>query len=456
MPRKVLKLYPLKDKNNKGIFTPTQVLALGFLVLILTGTILLSLPLATNGKKLSLLDALFTATSATCVTGLVVVDTGTYFSHFGQGVILFLIEIGGLGFMTFATMFAIFLGKRITLKERILLQEALNQQSLEGIVRLAKSVLGLTFLIQMVGAFLLTIRFLPEMGLSKAAYYGVFHSISAFNNAGFDIFGNFTSLTASVNDWFVNIVVIALIVLGGLGFLVLTEVYLDKGKRISLHSRIVLKTSAILIALGTISILFFEYSNPQTLGGLSGTYKLWAALFQSVTTRTAGFNTISLADMRETSLILVMLFMFIGASPGSTGGGIKTTTFVAVVLSVINTYRGKNQVVIGERTLPDEIIKKALAIVLTGVLWVIVVTAVLTITEKASFIALLFETTSAFGTVGLSMGITPQLSSAGKVAIMLTMYAGRVGPLTLAFALAQKRKVSTVHVKYPEEKILIG
>lgn len=456
MSKTILKILRNKNKNYNGIFTPTQVLVLGFLTLISIGTILLSLPYATYGKNISLLDAFFTATSATCVTGLVVVDTGTYFTLFGQIVILVLIEIGGLGFMTYATMFAILLGRKITLKERILLQEALNQRSLEGIVKLTKSVIKFTFFIQASGALLLSIRWAGEMGWSKAIYYGVFHSISAFNNAGFDIFGHFNSLTGSLNDWYVNAIIMILIVFGGLGFIVLTELYTSRGKRISLHTSLVLKTSLILILSGAFFIFILEYNNPKTIAGLNNIYKIIASLFQSITTRTAGFNTISFGDMRVTTLILVMIYMFIGASPGSTGGGIKTTTFIAVVLSVINTYKGKNEVVVRERTLSDETIKKALAIVLTGVLWIIVATAILTLTENLDFITLLFETTSAFATVGLSMGITTKLSALGKMVIIVTMYAGRVGPLTLAFALAQKKKINTAQLKYPEERILIG
>ncbi|PKM90196.1 MAG: Trk family potassium uptake protein [Firmicutes bacterium HGW-Firmicutes-12] len=443
---------PLKKK----VSNPARILVLGFLFLIIIGAILLSLPYATvDGKGATFLDALFTATSAVCVTGLVVVDTGTYYSVFGQVVILFLIELGGLGFMTFATLFAIILGKRITLKERILLQEALNQLTLEGIVRLVKLVLQIAFVIQIIGALVLTLHWLKEFTFGKAAYFGIFHAVSAFNNAGFDLFGGFDSLTAYTGDIVVNLVILVLVILGGLGFVVISEVQIKRGRKLSLHSQIALISTVVLILLGLVIVFILEYNNPHTLSSMSLFDKGIASLFQAVTPRTAGFNTLPINSLTETTILFMMIYMFIGANPGSTGGGIKTTTFVSLLTAIFANLRGKKEYTLLERTLPRETVEKAITITFSGLLLIIIITGMLTLTEEAGMINLLFETVSAFGTVGLSLGVTPSLSSLGKLAIMFTMYTGRIGTLTLAFALAQ-RNVSTTHIKYPEEKILIG
>ncbi len=438
------------------IMTPSRVLVVGFATVILLGALLLTLPQATqDGLGLSFLNAIFTATSAVCVTGLVVVDTATTFTLFGQWIILFLIQVGGLGFMTFATLFAMILGKRITFKERLLLQEALNQVSVEGVVRLTKSVLQISFAIEAIGAFILTLRWYSDFGFSKALYYGVFHSISAFNNAGFDLFGNFTSLTAFVGDPFVNITIMLLIICGGLGFVVLADLLGDR-KKFRLHTKIVLKVSGVLILGGAVFILIMEFTNPKTLGPLPIGTKILAAFFQSVSPRTAGFNTIDIANMYETSLLSMIVLMFIGASSGSTGGGIKTTTFIAIVLSVLSTYRSDPHVVIKDRTIPRDVIAKAWAITTSAAILIFMILLVLSHTENSDLLTVLFEVTSAFGTVGLSMGITPHLSVVGKIAIALTMFIGRVGPLTLAFVLTQKRNKVSTQIKYPDERIMIG
>lgn len=434
---------------------PSQVLVLGFALVILFGALLLTLPQATqNGLGLPFLNAVFTATSAVCVTGLVVVDTATTFTNFGEWVILLLIQVGGLGFMTFATLFAMILGRRITLKQRLLLQEALNQVSVEGIVRLVRSVLKISFAIEAIGALILTLRWQSDFGWSKALYYGVFHSVSAFNNAGFDLFGNFSSLTAYVGDPVVNITIMLLIICGGLGFIVLADL-LGPRKRYRLHTKIVLQVSAALILIGAVVIFLMEFTNPKTLGPLPIGTKVLAAFFQSVSPRTAGFNTLNLAGMYDTTLLLMIVLMFIGASPGSTGGGIKTTTFIAMVLSVLSTYRSDPHVVLGGRTLPKDVIQKAWAITTSAAVLVFLIVSILSLTEKADFLTVLFEVTSAFGTVGLSLGITPNLTDVGKMAIILTMFIGRVGPLTLAFVLSQK-KDKKAHIKYPDERIMIG
>ena len=434
---------------------PSQVLVLGFALVIFFGALLLTLPQATqNGLGLPFLNAVFTATSAVCVTGLVVVDTATTFTNFGQWVILLLIQVGGLGFMTFATLFAMILGRRITLKQRLLLQEALNQVSVEGIVRLVRSVLKISFAIEAIGALILTLRWQSDFGWSKALYYGIFHSVSAFNNAGFDLFGNFSSLTAYVGDPVVNITIMLLIICGGLGFIVLADL-LGPWKRYRLHTKIVLQVSAALILIGAVVIFLMEFTNPKTLGPLPIGTKVLAAFFQSVSPRTAGFNTLNLAGMYDTTLLSMIVLMFIGASPGSTGGGIKTTTFIAMVLSVLSTYRSDPHVVLGGRTLPKDVIQKAWAITTSAAVLVFLIVSILSLTERTDLLTVLFEVTSAFGTVGLSLGITPYLTDVGKMAIILTMFIGRVGPLTLAFVLSQKKN-KKAHIKYPDERIMIG
>ncbi|MCB8816072.1 TrkH family potassium uptake protein [Desulfosporosinus shakirovi] len=440
----------------RKIMSPSRVLVLGFAILILLGALLLTLPRATqDGLGLPFLNAAFTSTSAVCVTGLVVVDTATTFTPFGQWVILFLIQVGGLGFMTFATLFAMILGKKITLKERLLLQEALNQVSVEGIVRLTKSVLLISFAFEAIGALILTLRWYSDFGWGKALYYGVFHSVSAFNNAGFDLMGNFSSLTAFVGDPVINITIMILFICGGLGFIVMADLLADR-KKFRLHTKIVLLVSGGLILLGTVIILIMEFANPDTLGPLPIGTKVMASLFQSATSRTAGFNTINIGGMYDTTLLSMIVLMFIGASPGGTGGGIKTTTFIAIALSVLSTYRSDPQVVFKGRTLPRDVIQKAWAVTTSALFLVFIILSILSHTENSDLMTVFFEVTSAFGTVGLSLGLTPTLSDVGKMAIILTMFIGRLGPLTLAFVLSQKTNKQVAHIKYPDERIMIG
>ncbi|WNC16523.1 TrkH family potassium uptake protein [Brevibacillus brevis] len=436
---------------------PPKILVLGFACIILLGTILLTLPSATvNGAGLPWLDALFTATSATCVTGLVVVDTGSTFTVFGQIVILSLIQIGGLGFMTFATFFALIMRKKISLRERLILQESLNQISIEGIVRLAKMILIFTALTELIGGILLSIRFAFDFPLGQAIYFGFFHAISNFNNAGFDLMGDFKSLTAYVEDPVVTLVVCALIVVGGIGFMVVSEVYdYRHTHRLSLHTKVVLATTALLILVGTMLIFALEYANPKTLQPLSMLGKVLGSLYQSVTARTAGSNTLSIGDMHQSSLFLIILLMFIGASPGSTGGGIKTTTFATLIGAVLAQIKGKEDVIFFRQRILPHIIYKSLTVTLIGLFIVIGITMALAITEpNAPFLMVLFEVTSAFATTGLSMGLTPELSHVGKFLIVLTMFAGRVGPLTIAFALAQRKQKE--YIRFPKGKITIG
>ncbi|WP_019120301.1 TrkH family potassium uptake protein [Brevibacillus massiliensis] len=437
---------------------PPKILVLGFAVIIVIGAFLLTLPAATvSGTGLPWIDALFTATSATCVTGLVVVDTGTTFTLFGQLVILSLIQVGGLGFMTFATFFALLIRRKISLKERLLLRESLNQISIEGIVRLARMVLIFTAIIELAGALLLAARFAFEMPLGQALYFGLFHSISNFNNAGFDILGHFNSLTSYVEDPIVNLVIPLLVILGGIGFIVLSELYEYRRhkRRLSLHTKVVLTTTAWLIVAGTVAIFALEYNNPKTLQPLSMLGKFFGSFYQSVAARTDGSNTISIGDMRHSSLFFIIILMFIGASPGSTGGGIKTTTFATLLGAVWAQVKGKEDVIFFRQRILPHMIYKSLTVTVSGLFIVIAASMILSITEQnVDFLMILFESTSAFGTVGLSMGLTPHLTDIGRIVITLTMFAGRVGPLTIAFALAQRKQKE--YYRFPKGKIMIG
>ncbi|MCL6603810.1 MAG: TrkH family potassium uptake protein [Paenibacillus sp.] len=436
--------------------SPPKILVFGFAAIILLGTFLLMLPISnTTGHSLKFIDALFTATSATCVTGLVVRDTGTFFSTFGHTVIMMLIQIGGLGFMTMATLFALVLKRKISLRDRLILQEAMNQNSMEGIVRLIRRVLIYSLVIEGTAAVLLTIRWAFDMPLGKAIYFGIFHAVSMFNNAGFDLFGEYRSLTGYVNDPLVNIVVMVLIILGGIGFIVMADlVEYKKTRRLSLHSKVVLFMTAVLILVGTLVIFVFEFTNQRTLGPLNFGGKLLASFFQSVTPRTAGANTVDIAGLRQASQFFMVILMFIGASPGSTGGGIKTTTFTIMIGAVIAMLRGRDDIVMFRYRLAQERIFKALTITLLALLLVISVSMVLSTTEDRNFLMILFETTSAFATVGLTMGLTPELSLIGKILISLTMFCGRLGILTLAYAIGPKQGKPLY--KYPEGKMIIG
>ncbi|WP_210089299.1 TrkH family potassium uptake protein [Paenibacillus turicensis] len=431
-------------------------LVLGFSGMILIGTFLLMLPIANHtGESLAFIDAFFTATSATSVTGLVVRDTGTFFTTFGQVVIMILIQIGGLGFMTMATLFALVFRRKISLKDRLILQEAMNQGSMEGIVRLIRKVLYYSLIIEGSAAVLLAIRFAVDMPILRAIYFGLFHAVSMFNNAGFDLFGQFHSLTNYVGDPIVNIVVMFLIVSGGIGFIVIADlISYRKNRRLSLHAKVVLSMTAALIAIGFITIFIFEFTNKATLSPLSWGEKLWSALFQSVTSRTAGANTLDIGSMRQATQFFMIILMFIGASPGSTGGGIKTTTFAILAGAVIAMITRKNDVILFRYRLAQERIFKAVTITMFSLFWVIAIAMILSVTEAAPFLSILFEAMSAFGTVGLSMGLTTELSVVGKVFICLTMFVGRVGLLTLAYALGPKKERELF--RYPEGKIIIG
>jgi trk system potassium uptake protein TrkH len=442
--------------------SPPQILALSIAGLIFTGSLLLTLPISATGPRISYVDALFTATSAVCVTGLIVVDTPNALSPFGQVVVLLLVQFGGLGYMTVSTVLAAALGRSITLQERLTLQEGLNAEGLEGLLRFARVVLQLTLAFELTGAAILAARWWPELG-PRALWFGLFHSISAFNNAGFALWSD--SMIRWRADLTVNVVMSALIICGGLGFFVLRELLQIRSARtaLSLHTKVTLTATMLLLVGGTATFLLLEGSNPRTLGaGWPLEERILAAWFQSVTARTAGFNTMDIGGMTQAGLFVTMALMFIGAAPGSTGGGVKTTTFSITVAALWATIRGHADVTLFKRRLPPEIVAKAFFVSLIAFLGLNVVAGLLLVTEDRSLLLTLFEATSAFGTVGLSTGengsvvsLSAFFTTPGKLLVALMMFMGRVGPLTLAFAVARRAAVEA-RIRYPEGKILIG
>ena len=433
---------------------PARAILLGFAGVILAGAGFLTLPVASaSGESAGFLTALFTATSAVCVTGLVVVDTATHWSTWGQVVIVGLIQTGGLSFMSMASLFFLLTGKRIGLRERILIRESFNQFDVAGMVRLVRAVLIYAFGTEALFATILTIRWLPDFGWPRALWLGVFHAVSAFNNAGFDLMGEFRSLTAYVDDGIVVFSISSLFILGGIGFSVVVNLWEWRERRLSTHSRLALMVTACLIAAGTLFILLFEWSN--TLAPLSGAGKLLGSYFTAVTPRTAGFNTLDTAALRPATQFFVVILMFIGASPGSTGGGIKTTTFGLLAACVWSQSCGKEDTEIFRRRIPTEQVTKAVAVTLLSGCLVTVVTLLLSLSEAAGFLTVLFEVVSAFGTVGLSMGLTPHLTRLGRCLIVGTMFSGRVGPLTAMIALAQSARPNN-RVRRVEDRVLIG
>ncbi len=445
--------------NTKLKLKPAQVLALGFFSVILLGAIILNTPfVTTEGESIGFINALFTSTSAVCVTGLVVVDTGTYWNELGQTIILILIQIGGLGFMTMATLFAMIVGKRISLKSRIMMQESLNHLDISGVVRLTKRIVLMTFCIEGIGAILLSRHFIKEFGFYKGVGYGIFHSVSAFCNAGFDLMGGGRSLTSYVDNPYVNIVVMSLIIIGGLGFVVIMDILKFKGfKKWSLGSKVAVCTTGILIFVGAVLFFVLESNNPDTIGNLSSTGKFFGSLFGSVTPRTAGFNTVATEKLMPATLLVTMVLMFIGGSPGSTAGGVKTTTITVMVLTIISIIKGKRDTEAFGRRISKDTVNRALGILGIAITILISVVIILSITEAASLDKIMFEAISAFGTVGLSAGLSQDLTLIGKLVIAFTMFMGRVGALTIIFAATTKLKNNEkLMLRYPEGRISIG
>ena len=438
--------------------TQTQMIVVGYLLIILIGAMLLMLPAASrDGKVTPFIDALFTSASASCVTGLVVADTYQKWTMFGQCVILLLIQIGGLGFMTIGVFFAIILHRKIGLVMRGTLQESVNIQQIGGIVRLAKKIMQGTLVFEGTGAVILALRFQKDFGWVRGIYYGIFHSISAFCNAGFDLMGTreaYSSFTWYDGDPVINIVIMFLIIIGGIGFFVWNDVAIHKFHvtRYRLHTKIVLTTTAILIVSGAILLYLFEAD--RTLAGMSGSEKIFCSLFGSVTARTAGFNTVDTAALSDSSKIVTILLMFIGGSPGSTSGGIKTTTFVVLLVYVSANLKNEDSCHIFGRRLDEGSIRKASTVMCTNLFLIVAAVMILTAIQQEPVMDIVFEVVSAIGTVGMSTGMTRGLTGISKWVIIFLMYCGRVGGLTFALSLRGHRAKSPL--KEPVEAITIG
>lgn len=440
-------------------FNPLPMIVLGFACIILLGSLLLTLPVASaTGVRVSWFDALFTATSAVCVTGLVVVDTGTAYSIFGQVVLMILIQLGGLGFMTFAMLIFALMGRQITLRERMIMRDSMNEDGTGGMVKLVQWVAVSAFTVELVGAALFSIRFIPEYGLGKGLFYSVFHSISAFCNAGFDLFGEYRSLTGFRGDALMNFTAMGLIIVGGLGFGVLADIRKRRGfAKLRLHTKLVLVSYGFLLAFGFVMVLLLEWNNPETLGNLGFFEKLQAALFQSVTLRTAGFNTIDQQALRDCTKFIGSGLMLVGAAPASTGGGIKVTTLAIAVLTVRMIARGESSIVVFRRRVDRNLIQRTMAILLIAVFIVLVdVCALMILQPGEEFLDLLYECASAMGTVGISAIGSSKLVPVSRILIILTMFAGRIGPMSMALLLAHKQAGNKELVRYPEERIMIG
>lgn len=443
-----------------GRLTYTQIIMLSFLCIILFGTVVLCLPISSkSGEWTPFVDAMFTATSATCVTGLVVFDTYLYWSSFGQLIILLLIQIGGLGLMTCIAMIALLLRRKITLGERKLLMQSAGAMQISGIVRLIQRIILCTAVFEGLGIIVLSFVFCPKFGFGSGLWCAVFTSISAFCNAGFDLMGRYRPFSSLAGSEFamnpvVNIVIILLIVTGGIGFIVWRDIFHHKinFREYELHSKIVLVTSGVLIVFGT--ILFFIFENNYSLSGLRSGEKLLASLFQSVTPRTAGFNAVDTGAMSDSGSLLTMILMLIGGSPGSTAGGIKTTTFFILILGALTSARRYGSITVFKRKLDDHVVVQASAILVLFTACVSIATMIIAAIEPFGLKEILFECVSAINTVGLTLGITPQLSSASQIILMILMYTGRIGGLSLMLVLSENRRV--VPVARPTAKILIG
>lgn len=458
----------MNEKLKKIKFTTTQMIIFGFLAAILLGSILLMLPFATrSGETTTYIDALFTATTSICVTGLTTVNTLSHWTPFGHFVILLLIQFGGLGVITFTTSILLMMRKRITLKERLLIQEAYNLDTLRGLVRLTIKIVKGTLIVEGIGAIFYSIKFIPRFGFFSGIARAIFNSVSAFCNAGMDIVGD-VSLAEYATSPLINITTMTLIVLGGIGFPVWWDIIEKFGKALKekfkfksfvrslrLHTKLAVGTTIVLILFGALVFFVMEYDNPDTMGNFTLGQKAMASFFQSVTTRTAGFFTIPQEHLTSDSAFVAIILMFIGGSPSGTAGGVKTVTMVLVFLAAISIIRGKQDIEIGRRRIADFYIKKALAVILVSATVLFTSTVLLSMVEGGNFLDVFFETTSALATVGLSRNYTATLSTLGKVIIIITMYLGRIGPISMALALNVKGvKGNSKHL--PEENVSVG
>jgi len=445
-------------KHIHSKLTQTQMIVVGYILIILTGSLLLMLPWASRSREVTpFLDTLFTATSASCVTGLVVVDTWSHWSIFGQVIVLTLIQVGGMGFMTLGVYMAILLRRRIGLKTRGVLQESINSLQIGGIVKLAKKIIQGTLLFESVGALLLMYRFIPRFGLMRGIWYGIFHAVSAFCNAGFDLMGYtepYLSLCGYAGDWLVNLTIMSLIVIGGIGFFVWDDIAEKKLKirRYTLHTKMVLMVTASLIIGGALFFFFAEQNN--VLAGMPLPEQIWASFFQSVTARTAGFNTVDTGALTEGSKFVTILLMFVGGSPGSTAGGIKTTTLIVLLVCVRANIRQEHGYNILDRRLDEESVRKACTVMCTNLLLMLTATIIMLALQPFALTDVLFEAASAIGTVGMTTGITRSVCSVSKIVLIFLMYCGRIGSLT--FALSLRGNKHEPAVKQPVEQIMIG
>lgn len=433
-------------RPNKGWLSgssATQTICISFLLVIAVGTLLLTLPISSRTGRLGVIDAMFTATSATCVTGLIVRDTWSQFSLFGQMVILMLIQVGGLGLVTLTSFFALAARRRMGFRDLRLLGESVSADGLSKATEVLKIVIKLAAAFEAVGIVLLLFAFVPQFG-AEGVWVSVFTAISAFCNAGFDLFGRFgaySSLVPYVNNYYVQAVIMFMIMAGGLGFMVWVELAeYRKKRRLSLHAKVVLQFSVIFWVGGAVLLALLEWSNPRTIGGLSVPGKIMAALFQSVSTRTAGMNTIDLAACSPISKLLMSVLQFIGAAPGSTGGGVKVTTFAVLILTIRSVAQGRDDCVIGGHHIESKTVYRALTIIVIGAVAAFgsAVVVYYNTAETVSVIDCIFESCSAFGTVGLSVGVTGQLNTGAKLLYMACMFMGRVGPVSLAISLTAK------------------
>lgn len=430
--------------------TPMKIIFYGFCIIILMGTILLSLPISLKeNQEISITTSFFTATSATCVTGLIRVDTYSHWSWFGQFIIILLIQIGGIGFMTFCIYALTLAKKKIGIISRSIMQNSISSPHVGGIVKMTKFIILATFFIEALGAFFLSFIFCPKLGLVKGLWFSIFHSISAFCNAGFDLMGNFepySSLVSFQDNWYLNMIIMLLIIIGGLGFLVWKDIIDNRGhfSKMRLHTKIVITTTIILIFGGALFIYFCEQGNATIL----------SSLFQSVTARTAGFNTVDLSKIRETTQLIIIILMFVGGSSGSTAGGIKTTTIAVMLVNIISMFKQKKGVEVFKRRISDEIVKMASCVLMAYLVLTLIVSLIICQLENISYITVLFECVSAIATVGLTIGITSQLGVISQCLLALLMLFGRVGSITFLLAFASNRV--TPLAKAPAEKIQIG
>ena len=454
--RKVLMRYSMRKKK----INPTRVIVLCFVAIILMGTILLMLPVSSrSGEGTPVMDALFTATSATCVTGLVVHDTYSHWSAFGQVVLLVLIQTGGLGFMSIVSVFFFLLHRRIGLRERLLIMQSLNLNEIEGVVALIRRVLLGTLIFEGTGAVILSACFIPQFGWAGGIWRGVFHAVSAFCNAGFDLFGKtspFSSLTAYSGNPVVLLTISALIVIGGIGFFVWGDLLRQRNlKKLSLYSKLVLLITAALIVLGWLLFCVFEWNNPETLGSMGAGQKLLNGLFQSVTTRTAGFNAIDQGGMTDGGKALSVFLMLVGGSSGSTAGGIKTVTIGVVFLAMLATLFGKREVVVFKRRLEEQQLRNAMTLTMVAVFLTFSAAIAVSALENVHFLDALYEMASAYGTVGLTTGITTSLGLISRCILILFMFFGRVGLMTVSIAFMYKGR-DYASIRYPSDMVIIG